>query len=99
VHNKFSVKYFLNLVLVDEEDRRYFKQHEITLFRRAEGSGTGGPPASVAPALPVSTPPAALAPAAEGGGGAAALPAGEWPGSPTAAAAAAEPGGASGSGG
>jgi hypothetical protein len=26
VHNKFSVKYYLNLVLVDEEDRRYFKQ-------------------------------------------------------------------------
>lgn len=26
VGKKFSVKYFLNLVLVDEEDRRYFKQ-------------------------------------------------------------------------
>ena len=26
MHNKFSVKYYLNLVLVDEEDRRYFKQ-------------------------------------------------------------------------
>ncbi len=26
VHNKYSVRYFLNLVLVDEEDRRYFKQ-------------------------------------------------------------------------
>ena len=25
VLNKFSVKYFLQLVLVDEEDRRYFK--------------------------------------------------------------------------
>jgi len=25
VHNKFSVKYYLNLVLVDEEDRRYVK--------------------------------------------------------------------------
>ncbi len=23
VHNKFSVRYYLNLVLVDEEDRRY----------------------------------------------------------------------------
>ena len=34
VHSKFSVKYFLNLVLVDEEDRRYFKQQEITLWRR-----------------------------------------------------------------
>lgn len=36
VHNKFSVKYYLNLVLVDEEDRRYFKQQEILLFRKAE---------------------------------------------------------------
>lgn len=26
VGKKFSVRYFLNLVLVDEEDRRYFKQ-------------------------------------------------------------------------
>jgi len=34
VNNKFSVKYFLNLVLIDEEDRRYFKQQEITLLRR-----------------------------------------------------------------
>jgi len=25
INNKYSVKYFLNLVLVDEEDRRYFK--------------------------------------------------------------------------
>ena len=32
--NKFSVKYFLNLVLIDEEDRRYFKQQEITLYRK-----------------------------------------------------------------
>jgi hypothetical protein len=32
VHNKFSVKYYLNLVLVDEEDRRYFKQQVIFLF-------------------------------------------------------------------
>jgi len=35
VHSKFSVKYYINLVLVDEEDRRYFKQQEITLWRRA----------------------------------------------------------------
>jgi len=34
VHNKYSVKYYLNLVLVDEEDRRYFKQQEITLWRK-----------------------------------------------------------------
>jgi len=34
IHNKFSVKYFLNLVLVDEEDRRYFKQTDINLWRK-----------------------------------------------------------------
>ncbi|KAL4447861.1 hypothetical protein ABPG75_005080 [Micractinium tetrahymenae] len=33
VFHKFSVRYFVNLVLVDEEDRRYFKQQEITLYR------------------------------------------------------------------
>jgi len=32
--NKFSVKYLLNLVLVDEEDRRYFKQTDITFWRK-----------------------------------------------------------------
>ncbi|TYZ57895.1 hypothetical protein PybrP1_010499 [[Pythium] brassicae (nom. inval.)] len=37
VQNKFSIKYFLNLVLVDEEDRRYFKQQEITIWRKALG--------------------------------------------------------------
>lgn len=34
VANCFTVRYFLNLVLVDEEDRRYFKQQEITLWRK-----------------------------------------------------------------
>jgi len=34
VQKKFSVKYYLNLVLVDEEQRRYFKQQEITLWRK-----------------------------------------------------------------
>jgi len=27
------VKYYLNLVLIDDEDRRYFKQQEIILYR------------------------------------------------------------------
>ncbi|KAF5202216.1 Vacuolar protein sorting-associated protein 26b [Thalictrum thalictroides] len=36
INNKFNVKYFLNLVLVDEEDRRYFKQQEITVYRLQE---------------------------------------------------------------
>lgn len=34
VNNRYHVRYFLNLVLVDEEDRRYYKQHEITLWRK-----------------------------------------------------------------
>lgn len=37
VHNRLSVKYFLNLVLIDEEDRRYFKQQEIVLWRKKIG--------------------------------------------------------------
>ncbi|KAG0469022.1 hypothetical protein HPP92_018350 [Vanilla planifolia] len=36
INNKFSVKYYLNLVLVDEEDRRYFKQQEVTMYRLLE---------------------------------------------------------------
>jgi len=52
VHNKFSLKYYLNLVLVDEDDRRYYKQQEITLWRRtplhkkktAVGGDTDGKP-------------------------------------------------------
>jgi len=37
INNRFSVKYFLNLVLVDEEDRRYFKQHEVLFWRKHLG--------------------------------------------------------------
>ena len=36
VHNKFSVRYYLNLVLVDEEDRRSVRD-------RAGASGARGP--------------------------------------------------------
>lgn len=34
INKKFSVRYYLNLVLIDQEDRRYFKQQEITLWRQ-----------------------------------------------------------------
>jgi len=34
ISNKFNVKYYLNLVLVDQEDRRYFKQQEVALWRK-----------------------------------------------------------------
>lgn len=36
VNNVFSVKYYLNLVLVDEEDRRYFKQQEVVFWRKSD---------------------------------------------------------------
>ncbi|KAL4402888.1 Vacuolar protein sorting-associated protein 26 [Malassezia pachydermatis] len=36
VNKKFSTRYYLNLVLIDEENRRYFKQQEITFFRIPE---------------------------------------------------------------
>ena len=32
INKKFSVRYYLNLVLVDEEERRYFKQQVIVHF-------------------------------------------------------------------
>lgn len=34
IHNRLSVKYSINLILVDEEDRRYFKQTEIIIYRK-----------------------------------------------------------------
>ncbi|OII71730.1 vacuolar protein sorting targeting protein 26 [Cryptosporidium ubiquitum] len=37
LQNKLSVRYFLNLIIVDEEDRRYFKRQEITLWRKKIG--------------------------------------------------------------
>ncbi|XP_667470.1 vps26 protein [Cryptosporidium hominis TU502] len=37
LQNKLSVRYFLNLIIVDEEDRRYFKRQEITLWRKKLG--------------------------------------------------------------
>lgn len=36
VNKKFCTRYYLNLVLIDEENRRYFKQQEITVFRIPE---------------------------------------------------------------
>ena len=34
VDGKFSVKFYLCLLLVDEHDRRYFKQQEIKFYRK-----------------------------------------------------------------
>jgi len=36
VQRKFSVRYFLNLVLVDEEERRYFKQQVMSFVNKAK---------------------------------------------------------------
>jgi vacuolar protein sorting-associated protein 26 len=33
INKRFSVQYFISLVLTDAEERKYFKQHEITLIR------------------------------------------------------------------
>lgn len=50
VHNCFRVLYYLNLVFVTGEGRRYFKQHEITLYRRrGQEVPDGEGPQSVAP--------------------------------------------------
>ena len=38
INKKFSVRYYLNLVLMDEEDRRYFKQQVITFFSNIKTS-------------------------------------------------------------
>jgi len=43
-----TVRYFLNLVLVDEEDRRYFKQQEVTLYRAQLGERERARPAVAA---------------------------------------------------
>jgi vacuolar protein sorting-associated protein 26 len=52
----FSVRYFLNLVLLDDEDRRYFKSQELVLHRRLLDAGTA----------PVASAPPAAAPGAGG---------------------------------
>ncbi|KAI1007785.1 Vacuolar protein sorting-associated protein 26 [Podosphaera aphanis] len=52
VNKKYSTRYYLSLVLIDEDARRYFKQSEIVLYRQAreitasEGQQTqiSGPP-------------------------------------------------------
>ncbi|KAL8283448.1 hypothetical protein RQP46_005858 [Phenoliferia psychrophenolica] len=43
VNKKFSTRYYLNLVLIDEENRRYFKQQEITVYRQDTRDSVGLP--------------------------------------------------------
>ena len=35
VNKKYSTRYYLSQVLIDEDARRYFKQSEIVLYRQA----------------------------------------------------------------
>jgi hypothetical protein len=58
-----SLQYMLTLVLVDDEDRRYFKQQEIVLYRLPEGAEVAGG------AWAVLTPRTAARTLAGGGGG------------------------------
>ncbi|PGH01744.1 hypothetical protein GX51_05060 [Blastomyces parvus] len=39
VNKKYSTRYYLSLVLIDEDARRYFKQSEIVLYRQAPEIG------------------------------------------------------------
>lgn len=55
VNKKFSTRYYLNLVLVDEENRRYFKQQEITIYRIKDDSEEYGEFAGNASAAGLST--------------------------------------------
>ena len=34
IHNRLAVKYWINLVLLDDEERRYFKQTEVIIYRK-----------------------------------------------------------------
>lgn len=37
VQNKLTVKHYINLMIVDEDDKRYFKKQEIELWRNHLG--------------------------------------------------------------
>jgi vacuolar protein sorting-associated protein 26 len=34
INNKFNCSYFINVIFYDEENRKYFKQHEIEMYRK-----------------------------------------------------------------
>lgn len=34
INNRLQVKHFVNLVLIDQDDRKFFKQHDIEIYRR-----------------------------------------------------------------
>jgi len=59
VNKKFSTRYYLSLVLIDEDARRYFKQSEILLYRQAPDAASTLDPGAIA-TVPESTRPAPL---------------------------------------
>ncbi|KAF4632408.1 hypothetical protein G7Y89_g5711 [Cudoniella acicularis] len=53
VNKKYSTRYYLSLVLIDEDARRYFKQSEIVLYRQApEIAANAGQQTQIAGAPP-----------------------------------------------
>lgn len=56
VNKKFSTRYYLSLVLIDEDARRYFKQSEIILYRQAPDAAANGDPQAIM-SVPESTRP------------------------------------------
>ncbi|KAF7504862.1 Vacuolar protein sorting-associated protein 26 [Endocarpon pusillum] len=58
VNKKYSTRYYLSLVLIDEDARRYFKQSEIVLYRQApeEARALAIDPPSIGGSLPTQTP-------------------------------------------
>jgi len=63
VNKKFSTRYYLSLVLIDEDARRYFKQSEIVLYRQSPDAAGLEPPQGVN-AVPEGTKPMPLPAAA-----------------------------------
>ncbi|KAI8959948.1 vacuolar protein sorting-associated protein 26 [Daldinia sp. FL1419] len=59
VNKKFSTRYYLSLVLIDEDARRYFKQSEIILYRQAPDAAAANEPQGVV-SVPESTRPMPL---------------------------------------
>ncbi|KAI9835341.1 MAG: Vacuolar protein sorting-associated protein 26 [Sclerophora amabilis] len=43
VNKKYSTRYYLSLVLIDEDARRYFKQSEIVLYRQTPEIAAAAP--------------------------------------------------------
>lgn len=38
ISNKFSCRYYVNIIIYDEDNKRYFNQHEIGIWRKAKAT-------------------------------------------------------------